>query len=247
MGISAELVRLRGRVLNRLSPIYKGRKSLKGSVTREQFQSLDHLIEDHFRKYSHLNHPCRPTLTIALEKLGNKPAVIVETGSSAWGTKSSLLFDSYVNSFGGAFSSVDLRAEPMFTLRSLCTSRSQFFCDDSVSFLKEIAIQGRHPDLVYLDSWDVDWVDPLPSALHGFHEFLAVFPLLRTGALLLVDDTPADSDVMEEVQPRNIEHFERFRKIYGFAPGKGALIRNFLVQNAIGKEIDHQYQLLWRF
>jgi hypothetical protein len=173
--------------------------------------------------------------------------VILETGSSAWGTNSSLLFDSYVNSFGGAFASVDLRPEPMFRLRSLCTERSEFFCDDSVSFLRKIAAQGLHPDLVYLDSWDVDWADPLASALHGFHEFLVVFPLLRNGALLLVDDTPANSDVMLKVQPTNIVHFQRFSRIYGFAPGKGALIKNFLVKNAIGKEMTHEYQLLWAF
>lgn len=237
----------RGRILDRLSPIYKGRKSLKGAGARAKFESLDHLIDDHFRRYSEPNHPCRATLTTALQKLARKPALILETGSSAWGTNSSLLFDSYVNSFGGAFLSVDLRAGPMFRLRSLCTGRSEFFCDDSVSFLRKIAAQDLHPDLVYLDSWDVNWADPLASALHGFHEFLIVFPLLRNDALLLVDDTPLNSDVMLKVQPSNIEDFSRFTKIYGFPPGKGALIRNFLVKNAIGKEIEHEYQVLWRF
>jgi hypothetical protein len=247
MIFKSQLISLRRRVLDGLSPIYKGKESLQGIAARERFESLEHLIDDHFHKYSDSNHPCRGTLTTALEKLGNKPAVIIETGSSAWGTNSSLLFDSYVNSFGGFFSSVDLRAEPMFTLRSLCSNRSVFFCDDSVSFLKKFASQNAPLNLVYLDSWDVDWTDPLASALHGFYEFLVVLPLLRDGVLLLVDDTPLNSDVMLNVQPKYVEDFDRFTKVYGFTPGKGALIKNFLVKNAIGKEIKHDYQLLWEF
>jgi hypothetical protein len=242
-----KLFQLRRPVLDKLSPIYRGKKSLQGEAGRERFDSLEQLIDDHFRKHSEPDHPCRETLTSALERLDKKPAVILETGSSAWGTKSSLLFDSYVNSFGGAFSSVDIRAEPMFTLRSLCSSRSTFFCDDSVRFLKKSVSQNTQPALVYLDSWDVDWADPLASSLHGFHEFLAVFPQLRNGAILLVDDTPLNSDVILKIAPRYVTDFERFARVYGFAPGKGALIKNFLVKNGIGKEIAHDYQLLWQF
>jgi hypothetical protein len=113
--------------------------------------------------------------------------------------------------------------------------------------LKNCASQNAQPNLVYLDSWDVDWTDPLASALHGFHEFLVVLPLLRNGVLLLVDDTPLNSDVMLNVQPKHVEDFDRFTKVYGFTPGKGTLIKNFLLKNAIGKEIAHNYQLLWEF
>lgn len=247
MTFKSRLISLRRRALDRLSPIYRGKKGFQGVAARDRFESLGQLIDDHFHRYSDSNHPCRGTLTTALEKLGNKPAVIIETGPSAWGTNSSLLFDSYVNSFGGSFSSVDLRAEPMFTLRSLCSNRSVFFCDDSVSFLKRFASHNTPPDLVYLDSWDVVWTDPLASALHGFYEFLVVLPLLRDGVFLLVDDTPVNSDVMLKVQPKFVEDFDRFTQVYGFTPGKGALIKNFLVKSAIGKEVEHDYQLLWEF
>lgn len=52
---------------------------------------------------------------------------------------------------------------------------------------------------------------------------------------------------MKKVNPNHIEHFKSFNQMYGFTPGKGALIKNFLVKNAIGKEIAHDYQLLWKF
>lgn len=235
------------------SRVFKGKVRLQGvRRNRERFDSLDNLIDEHFSKYSETNHPCRSTLTRALEKLGNQPAIIVETGSSAWGTNSSLLFDSYVNSFGGSFISVDIRAQPMVTLRSQCSPNSTFFCDDSVAFLKKFIAQDSDtkPDLIYLDSWDVDWTDPLACAVHGFHEFLVLYPLLRSrsGATLLVDDTPRDSDVIAKVQGRRaVFDFDQFTSAFGFTPGKGALIKNFLVKNSVGKEIKHDYQLLWEF
>jgi hypothetical protein len=247
MSGKAKLASLRGRLLDRLSPIYRGKKSLQGVAVRERYESLEQLIDDHFRKYSDSNHPCRRTFATALEKLGRKPAVIIETGSSAWGTNSSLLFDSYVNSYGGFFSSVDLRAEPMFTLRSACTHRSEFSCDDSIHFLQQFVSQNTPPALVYLDSWDVDWANPLASAMHGFYEFLILLPLLRNGSLLLVDDTPLNIDVMRNVQPKHVEEFDRFTKAYGFTPGKGTLIKSFLAKHSIGEEIKHDYQLLWEF
>ena len=75
----------------------------KGVSRREAFSDPETLVDFHFRNFSSRDHPCRPTLETALIHLDKKPAVIIETGSSAWGTNSSYLFDSYVTSFGGAF------------------------------------------------------------------------------------------------------------------------------------------------
>jgi len=235
--------------LSALSRVAKGRTRLKGVRERNKYDSLPKLISDHFRCNSEETHPCRDTLSLALERLEHRAATIIETGSSAWGTNSSLLFDSYVNSFGGQFYSVDIRIQPSVSLRSLCTHNSTFFCDDSVHFLKKYVSVNNNADLVYLDSWDVNWRDPLPSALHGFHEFLTIFPTLQANkrSLLLVDDTPFDSLVMTKVQPRHLNDFERFKELYGLYPGKGALIKHFLVCNQIGMEIKHDYQLLWQF
>lgn len=50
----------------------------------------------------------------AIGSLHESPSTIIETGSSAWGTDSSVMFDSFVQSFGGEFLSVDIRLEPLF-------------------------------------------------------------------------------------------------------------------------------------
>ena len=241
-------------VLKRLSPRMRGRISRPGMATRANFSDVDELVQQHFLALSDEHNPTRPTLHRALQMLQGKSAVILETGSSsAWGNNSSMLMDAYVNSFGGAFHSVDTRLEPMFQLRQTCTARSTFHCDDSVAFLKKflaqppLAASGRHFDLIYLDSWDVNWRDLLPSALHGLHEFLSILPALTPGTLMLVDDTPKDASVMARIQPRQLKEFNDFVATFGFAPGKGALIKDYLVKHALGREIAHDYQLLWQF
>ncbi len=239
------------KTIDRFSFLFKGKISFKGGKKREKFDTISQLLDDHFSLNTVYDHPCKNTLQMALEKLNNKEATIVETGSSAWGSNSSLLFDSYVNSFGGKFCSVDIRIEPCITLKSLCSSNSTFFCDDSVSFLKKMLTKNPSLkiDLVYLDSYDVNWDDSLAAALYGFQEFMVLLPSLieNKGSLLLVDDTPADSLIMEKVQPNGLLGFNEFKRNYGFEPGKGALIKYYLLNNSIGKQIKHDYQLLWEF
>lgn len=218
----------------------------QGRVQRKKFVGIKELVADHFANYSDPDHPCRATLTMALEMLACRPATIVETGSAAWGTNSSLLFDAYVNSFGGTFASVDIRAEPSIALSKSCTNLSRFYCGDSVDFLKTLERGNSIIDLLYLDSWDVDWEDPLPSAIHGLHEFLTVFPALRPGSVVLIDDTPANESHMAAAQPTKIESFIAFRDKFGFAPGKGSLVKQWLIDRAIGREMRHEYQLLWQ-
>ncbi len=233
--------------IDRLSPLLAKTGGVVGTAVRPKFNSVQSVVEAHFRDYSDPDHPCRKTLSLALEILAGKPAKILETGSSAWGTNSSLLFDSYVNSFGGHFSTVDIRITPTIALRRRCTANTSLFCDDSVSFLRRHTRNLESADLVYLDSWDVDWSSPLASAIHGLHEFLVMLPTMRTGSLLLIDDSPRDAQIMSGVNVHELDGFERFVSEYGMAPGKGALVKNYLSKNGIGKEIAHDYQLLWQF
>jgi len=233
-------------ILERLSPYYKG-KSKGGCKFRNKFSTVLDLVDEHFESNGIVSHPCRKTLTIALSMLKSEPAKILETGSSAWGTNSSVLFDSYVNSFGGNLYTCDIRVEPMFTLSKLCSSKSIFYCQNSIIFLKQFLEMNTILDLVYLDSWDVDWADPIPSAIHGFNEFFTILPTLKKGSLLLIDDTPLNLEILSAASPTTINDVVKFKLSYGFMPGKGALIKNFLEKNKLGELVSHEYQLLWRF
>jgi hypothetical protein len=208
--------------------------------------SPDDLVREHFATRNNLSHANFKSLQEAISALGGRPSWIVETGSSAWGTDSSRLFDSYVATFGGRFWSVDLRLEPILNLRKHISKSSSISCNDSVRFLKLWVnkYSSHRVDLVYLDSWDLDISDPMPAAIHGLKEFFAIAPALRDGSLLLVDDTPASVDWF----PAPLrEHAAEFQAAHGLLPGKGMLIDLCLKEHPGVTKVGHRYQVLYKF
>lgn len=226
----------------------KKKKFLTGKVKRENCKSIEEVLKIHFKTYTDKEHPCRDTLSLALELLDEKPARIVETGSSAWGANSSMLFDLYVSNFGGSFNSVDIRIGPAINLSKKCSNLSNFWCDDSANWLSNLVDKSfGELNLVYLDSWDVDPKEPIESALHGLNEFLTILPLLKKGCLVLIDDTPINKEHALLVQGDNwANQWVESKKKYGFPPGKGSLIKQYIELNSLGKIIEHKYQLLIR-
>lgn len=208
--------------------------------------SPEALVREHFATRCEPSHVNFVSLQEAVGLLAGRPAWIVETGSSAWGTDSSRLFDSYVAAFGGRFWSVDVRLEPMLKLRNSLSKSTSMSCDDSVRFLRRWV--ERHPsdrlDLVYLDSFDLNVCNPMPAAIHGLKEFLAIAPALRDGSLLLVDDTPASVGWF----PAHLrESAAEYQAIHGLLPGKGMLIDLCLKGRPGVTKIGHRYQLLYKF
>jgi hypothetical protein len=208
--------------------------------------NLKQLIDNHFSTWSESNHQCRTGITKALEGLTEiDHPIIVETGTSAYGTDSSRLFISYVQLFKGIFYSVDISPAPSKWLRHFKNRNSHFFVQDSVHFLsnfKELANIAQI-NLVYLDSWDVDWGNPEPSAIHGLKEFKAVDKLLNVNAYLLIDDTP--NELFWIPEPHHITA-EEYRNNFGVLPGKGSFVlkdEKFLSHYEI---VYHGYNLLAR-
>lgn len=156
---------------------------------------------------------------MALRHLENQPAMIVETGSSAWGTNSSLLWDSYVKKFGGCFFTVDIREKAATDLRPKLSENSKAFVGDSVEFLRQLELPAEFSSvsLVYLDSMGVDLENQEPAMQVGLSEFLAVHPFLTSGSIVVIDDTPIEFSLLGD---SNWAHARND----GLIPGKGALI-----------------------
>jgi hypothetical protein len=210
------------------------------------FRTSDELVAHHFETWSDPGHLNFASLRDTLRLLEEEPSLILETGSSAWGTDSSRLFDAYVACFGGEFHTVDLRLQPLFKLRRSLSERSTLACDDSVRFLRRWVERnpGRRADLVYLDSWDLDVADPLPAGRHGLEELHAIAPGLGEGSLLLIDDTPAYPDLLP-VELR--DEARAFESEYGMVPGKGMLVDRELADRTDVTKLHHGYQALYRF
>lgn len=162
--------------------------------------SIFTLALDFYKKNSALNE--RPTsdrieqlkeLTDILEVHFHFDKVIsIETGTSYywWDGMVGAYFAYLANITNGSFTSVDidskLNVKAVNTYSNLSTPLSPtFITQDSVSFLKETEII---PNLVHLDSWDLNLKDPYPSALHGWREFEAIENKMPIGSILVVDD-----------------------------------------------------------
>jgi hypothetical protein len=206
------------------------------------------VIDSHFRSWAKDDFQrAREGFEIAFGILGGSPAEIVETGTSAWGTDSTRLFDSYVRSFGGNFQTVDIRLEPMKRLRREVSSNTLMVLGDSVNFLHSLASTGNKIDLFYLDSWDLDWADPFPSAEHGLAEWNALQPLAQTGTLVLIDDTPLDLTWVPKRNRQWLPKAEQSLMRNGWLPGKGALVLKQVESRTDVSILWHGYNLLLRF
>ena len=205
------------------------------------------LVRRHFRARSSPDHINFESILSALSLLEEKPSRIIETGMAGRGTNSTLLFSEYVEAFGGELWSVDIQAELIARLRTAVTRTLLLTCGDSVRFLRRWVQANRSSctvDFVYLDSFDLDVLDPYPAALHGIRELLAIKPALTPGCLLLVDDTPATpADCPAGMR----EAAERFIAAEGVMPGKGMLIDRYLQGAPHVTKIHHGYQALYRF
>jgi hypothetical protein len=225
---------------------YAKRRTIEILYNLRRPSSLSQLIDNHFSTWSETDHQCRTGITKALEGLTEiDNPVIVETGTSAYGTDSSRIFTSDVKLFKGIFYSVDISPAPSKRLRHFKNKNSFFFVLDSVHFLNNFSelTNQKFINLVYLDSWDVEWANPEPSARHGLKEFQAVDKLLNLNSYLLIDDTPGNLFWIPEL------HHEvalEFKKNYGVFPGKGSFVlrdEKFLSHYEV---VFHGYNLLAR-
>jgi hypothetical protein len=197
------------------------------------------LVTNHFRFWSSLRHPNRRAFEIVISELAGKAAIIVETGTSAWGTDSTRLWARYVQKFGGEVWTVDLRKEASHRLVGQLTGQVNFVIGDSVDFLQ----QNEFPkaNLYYLDSWDVDWENSLPAAEHGLKEFHAIEKNLRPGDIVMIDDTPRDFEFI----PDEFSIFaEKFKEIHSVMPGKGAFILKEIIGDLKYDIIYHEYSIV---
>lgn len=127
-----------------------------------------------------------------------RPVVVVETGATRepdnWDGdgQSTRVWDSLTAAVGGEVWTCDIDPEACRVTRSLVSDRVRVHEGDSLEFLPSISTyvikQFGQVDLLYLDSYDIDWDDPLPSMRHHRAELDAAWPMLGPGSIVAVDD-----------------------------------------------------------
>lgn len=92
--------------------------------------------------------------------------------------------------YGGTFHSVDINSEIVNKSKDIFNQylpslNISHHIEDSVNFLKKY--EGS-PNLVHLDSWDLDLKNPVRSMLHGWLEFVEIKDKMPSGSLIVIDD-----------------------------------------------------------
>lgn len=198
----------------------------------------EYFKEKYYHKMLQPSHPNNPIRNRAesfylifqeIEK--NQSNIIVETGCMrsdhgdlCFGDDgcSTFLFDEFIKMNGGQFYSVDINPNNTAYAKSKVSNETQIFTSDSVSFLWNFK---STIDFLYLDSYDIEKDNPLPSQLHHIKELCAVIKNLKSGSIVCIDDHDA---------------FFTGGKI-----GKGTYVKDFM------KDIDayklyEGYQIVWR-
>lgn len=241
-------------LLNRIISLFNLSFKIRGTKKVESAGvlklSLDEIINNHFSEIGEPNHLCKESMKLALSLIDDhNDVIILETGSSAWGTNSSVLFDRYLNNrymdthFNGLFKTCDIRINPMLSLYNKVSNHTILFCSDSVKFLRqEAAVRTSSTYLIYLDSFDLNYISPNPSGLHGFKELLEVIPLMKRGTVLLIDDSPFSLDYCpENVRDVVVDYLEK----YGTLPGKGMFIDPVISKFSNVRKVFHKYQIVY--
>lgn len=129
-------------------------------------------------------------ITSKLEGL-QRPVTIVETGCSRYENSwegdgnSTIIWDKFVNYFGGQVYSVDIDPNSTAHAKLLVSDKTNVITSDSIEWLKLVDLKV---DLLYLDSYDIDWNNPDPSMRHHEKELNASLHLLSPGSIVAVDD-----------------------------------------------------------
>lgn len=157
---------------------------------------------------------------------GRRVECIVETGclrkQGNWqgDGQSSYLFDRYAVANNCMFWTCDNDVVAIAAARQSCSPRTQTVLNDSVSFLANFPCTI---DVLYLDSFDLDKANPEPASRHHLFELCAAQRRLRSGSLVMVDDTWREG---------------------GASKGKGALVAEFM-ERIDAKLLTQGYQDLW--
>ena len=175
-----------------------------------------------------------------LDQKENKNFLIVETGCMradhgrlALGDDgaSTYVFDDFINFYDGEVISVDINQNNVDHARSMTSDRTSVYCRDSVEFLWELEERNKI-DFLYLDSYDFEPDNPVPSQLHHIKELCAVMKNLKKGTLIAVDDH------------LNTPNFDEYRSTLAQG-GKARFVEDFM-KNIDAELLHDGYQIVWR-
>jgi hypothetical protein len=121
---------------------------------------------------------------------------------------------------------------------------TQLICDDSVSFFTNWSKTHDVCNVIYLDSFDLDFYNPQPSGNHGLAEYKSLMPVIKKNTLLLIDDTPINPYWLDTRNNLYNDMCDYYINNNYTLPGKGMYILNEITN---ANKLIHNYQVLYKF
>jgi len=191
-----------------------------------------------------------------LDSLPN-PIIIIETGclrkkDNFLDGQSTLLFDKYTLSRGenSKVYTVDINPESTKTCKEVVSKNVEITTNDSVRYLNNLSDNFKKNQtkvsMFYLDSFDVDWRYPYPSAAHHLKELVAINKILNEDTLVVVDDSPAVGNLTQNEN----ESDQTWKVLSSPSPppptigGKGFLVHEY-ASHVGAKLVFSHYQAAW--
>jgi len=184
------------------------------------------------------------------------PIIIVETGclrkkDNFLDGQSTLLFDKYTLSRGenSKIYTVDINPESTKVCKEVVSKNVEINTDDSIRYLNNLCnifLKNKTKvSMFYLDSFDVDWRYPYPSAAHHLKELTAISRLLHEDTLVVVDDSPATGNLTQNENKPD----EPWKILGSPSPlptigGKGFLVHEY-ASHVGAKLVFSHYQTAW--
>ena len=184
------------------------------------------------------------------------PIIIVETGclrkkDNFLDGQSTLLFDKYTLSRGenSKIYTVDINPESTKVCKEVVSKNVEINTDDSIRYLNNLCnifLKNKTKvSMFYLDSFDLDWRYPYPSAAHHLKELAAISRLLHEDTLVLVDDSPATGNLTQNENKPD----EPWKILGSPSPlptigGKGFLVHEY-ASHVGAKLVFSHYQSAW--
>ncbi|MCE9583957.1 MAG: class I SAM-dependent methyltransferase [Planctomycetes bacterium] len=213
-------------------------------AVQRHLHALKHGYQAHPAIWSDFHLRARSWKVLLEACLGlGRPLTIVETGT-ACDNGSTWLFHLLTRSTGGVVHTIDINEDLCGFVSEVASKVGAgeeivVHCGDSPSVLRTF----RDPiDVLYLDSYDVDWTNPSGSMEHHLQELKAAWPLLARRSIVAFDDTPSGG----AFAPWWCSPAERAAISQPDPPGKGPLAIKHLRQLP-GRvtQLIHEYQAVF--
>ena len=189
------------------------------------------------------------------------PIIIVETGclrdpDNFQDGQSTLLFDKYTSARGEKSKVYTVDINPVCTsaCKKIVSKNVEISTEDSVRYLNKISNKFLKNKtkviLFYLDSFDLDWRYPYPSAAHHLKELTAINRILHEDTMVVVDDSPASANITQIDKIEQNNKSDNWKILSSPSPsptigGKGFLVHEYA--SHVGAQlIFSHYQAAWK-